>query len=42
MSEALMAGLPVVTRMGDAFPARVAGNLLQAISLPELITRSAA
>ena len=36
-ADALMAGLPVVTYMGNAFPARVAGSLLHAIGLPELI-----
>lgn len=39
-ADALMAGLPVVTYMGNAFPARVAGSLLQAIGMPELIAQS--
>jgi predicted O-linked N-acetylglucosamine transferase (SPINDLY family) len=39
-ADALMAGLPVVTYMGNAFPARVAGSLLHAVGLPELIARS--
>lgn len=39
-ADALMAGLPVITYMGNAFPARVAGSLLNAIGLPELITHS--
>ncbi|NJM13797.1 MAG: methyltransferase domain-containing protein, partial [Synechococcaceae cyanobacterium SM1_2_3] len=39
-ADALMAGLPVVTYMGDSFPSRVAGSLLLAIGLPELITHS--
>ncbi len=39
-ADALMAGLPVVTYMGDSFPSRVAGSLLHAIGLPELITHS--
>ncbi|GBG15962.1 uncharacterized protein NMK_3582 [Novimethylophilus kurashikiensis] len=39
-ADALMAGLPVVTYMGNAFPARVAGSLLHAIGMPELITHS--
>ena len=39
-ADALMAGLPVVTFMGDAFPARVAGSLLHAIGMPELIANS--
>ncbi len=39
-ADALMAGLPVVTFMGNAFPARVAGSLLQAAGLPELVANS--
>ena len=39
-ADALMAGLPVLTYMGNAFPARVAGSLLHAAGLPELITHS--
>jgi predicted O-linked N-acetylglucosamine transferase (SPINDLY family) len=39
-SDALWTGLPVVTRMGEAFAGRVAASLLSAIGLPELITRS--
>lgn len=39
-ADALMAGLPVVTYMGQAFPARVAGSLLHAVGLPELVTHS--
>lgn len=41
-ADALMAGLPVITYMGGAFPARVAGSLLNAIGLPELATHSLA
>ncbi len=37
-SEALYAGLPVVTCYGKAFPGRVAASLLNAIDLPELVT----
>jgi len=40
-SDALWAGLPVLTRMGDSFASRVAGSLLTAIGLPELITHTA-
>jgi predicted O-linked N-acetylglucosamine transferase (SPINDLY family) len=36
-SDALWAGLPVLTCPGTALAARVAGSLLQAIGLPELI-----
>jgi protein O-GlcNAc transferase len=39
-SDALWAGLPVVTCMGNAFAARVAGSLLHAIGLPELVTEN--
>ena len=39
-ADALMAGLPVITYMGHSFPSRVAGSLLQAIGMPELITHS--
>ena len=41
-ADALMAGLPVLTCMGGAFPARVAGSLLHTLGLPELVTRSLA
>jgi predicted O-linked N-acetylglucosamine transferase (SPINDLY family) len=37
-SDALWAGLPVLTRLGESFAARVAGSLLKAGGLPELIT----
>ena len=37
-SDALWAGLPVLTRVGESFAARVAASLLNAIGLPELIT----
>ena len=37
-SDALWAGLPVVTCAGTAFAGRVAGSLLRAVRLPELIT----
>jgi predicted O-linked N-acetylglucosamine transferase (SPINDLY family) len=37
-SDALWAGLPVLTCMGEAFASRVAASLLNAIGLPELIT----
>ena len=39
-SDALWAGVPVVTKIGDGFAARVAGSLLAAVELPELITTS--
>lgn len=39
-ADALMAGLPVVTYMGNSFPSRVAGSLLHAIGVPELVTHS--
>jgi predicted O-linked N-acetylglucosamine transferase (SPINDLY family) len=37
-SDALWVGLPVVTKQGGQFAARVAASLLKAIGLPELIT----
>ena len=37
-SDALWAGLPVLTCMGHSFAARVAASLLSAVRLPELIT----
>jgi predicted O-linked N-acetylglucosamine transferase (SPINDLY family) len=37
-SDALWAGLPVLTLMGQSFASRVAASLLNAIDLPELIT----
>jgi predicted O-linked N-acetylglucosamine transferase (SPINDLY family) len=39
-ADALMAGLPVVTYIGNSFPSRVAGSLLHAISMPELVAES--
>jgi predicted O-linked N-acetylglucosamine transferase (SPINDLY family) len=41
-SDALWAGLPVLTLPGASFAARVAASLLQAIELPELIASSQA
>jgi protein O-GlcNAc transferase len=41
-ADALMSGLPVVTCMGGAFPSRVAGSLLHAAGIPELVTTSLA
>jgi predicted O-linked N-acetylglucosamine transferase (SPINDLY family) len=38
--DALWAGLPVLTLMGESFAGRVAASLLQAANLPELITTS--
>jgi predicted O-linked N-acetylglucosamine transferase (SPINDLY family) len=37
-SDALWAGLPVLTRAGETFASRVAASLLRAVNLPELIT----
>jgi len=40
--EALLAGLPLLTCLGQSFQGRVAAGLLHAIGLPELITTSLA
>ncbi|MBT8525364.1 tetratricopeptide repeat protein [Polynucleobacter paneuropaeus] len=37
-SDALWAGVPVLTLIGQSFPGRVAASLLNAIGLPELVT----
>lgn len=39
-SNALWVGLPLITCVGDTFPSRMAGSLLRAIQIPELITYS--
>ncbi len=39
-SDALWAGVPVVTRPGDAFPSRVGASLVSAVGLPELVCTS--
>ena len=41
-SDALWAGLPVLTLAGPSFASRVAASLLEHVGLPELVTRSAA
>ena len=41
-SDALWAGLPVLTQTGESFAGRMATSLLHAVGLPELITTSAA
>lgn len=41
-SDALWAGLPIVTRIGEGFAARVCASLLRAIGLPDLVAESAA
>jgi predicted O-linked N-acetylglucosamine transferase (SPINDLY family) len=33
-------GLPVLTLIGQSFPSRVAASLLNAIGLPELVTKA--
>src|SRR5204862_31190 len=40
--DALWAGVPVVTCLGNTFPGRVAASVLHAIGLPELVTASLA
>ncbi len=39
-SDALWAGLPVLTCTGPTFPSRVGASLLRAVGLPELVTDS--
>ena len=39
-SDALWAGLPVLTCAGHTFAGRVAGSLLRAVGLPELVTQT--
>jgi predicted O-linked N-acetylglucosamine transferase (SPINDLY family) len=39
-SDALWAGLPLLTQSGSSFPARVAGSLLKTIGLPQLVVET--
>jgi predicted O-linked N-acetylglucosamine transferase (SPINDLY family) len=39
-SDALWAGLPVITKIGEQFVARCASSLLSAVGLPELIVKT--
>jgi predicted O-linked N-acetylglucosamine transferase (SPINDLY family) len=39
-SDALWAGLPVLTQMGEIFAGRMAASLLRAVGLPELVTNT--
>ena len=39
-NDALWAGLPVLTCLGNSFAGRVAASLLEAVGLPELITKA--
>ena len=39
-SDALWAGVPMVTRRGSAFSGRVAASLLRAAGLPEMVTET--
>jgi protein O-GlcNAc transferase len=41
-SDALWAGVPLLTCLGGAFPGRVAASVLEAAGMPELITRNLA
>ncbi|HEY3299159.1 MAG TPA: tetratricopeptide repeat protein [Methylophilaceae bacterium] len=41
-SDALWTGLPVLTCAGESFASRVAGSLLSALNLPELVTTTLA
>ncbi|MFM9834652.1 MAG: tetratricopeptide repeat protein [Methylophilaceae bacterium] len=39
-SDALFMDLPIITYLGETFPARVAASLLQRVNLPELVAHS--
>jgi len=39
-SDALWAGLPVITKIGQQFAARVAASLLYAVDMPELVAQT--
>lgn len=39
-SDALWAGVPLISRIGDTFASRVSASLLNAVGLPELITNN--
>ena len=39
-SDALWSGLPVLTLQGETFASRVSSSLLNALGLPELVTKS--
>jgi predicted O-linked N-acetylglucosamine transferase (SPINDLY family) len=39
-NDALWAGVPVLTRVGETFASRVAGSFLMRLQLPELITNN--
>ena len=39
-SDSLWSGVPIVTKIGKSFPARVGASLLSAVGLEELITHS--
>jgi predicted O-linked N-acetylglucosamine transferase (SPINDLY family) len=41
-SDALWAGVPLITQTGTTFPGRVATSLLNAAGLPELVAKNAA
>ena len=39
-SDALWAGIPVITKLGNGFASRVAASILKAVGLPELIVQN--
>ena len=39
-SDALWAGLPIITKKGEQFVARAAASMLNAVGLPEMITKT--
>jgi predicted O-linked N-acetylglucosamine transferase (SPINDLY family) len=39
-SDALWAGVPMVTLQGDSFPSRVGASLARAVGMPEMVTET--
>lgn len=39
-SDALWAGIPVITKIGNSFASRVAASILKAVDLPELVVKN--
>ena len=39
-SDALWAGVPMITLQGDTFPSRVGASLARAVGMPEMVTET--